>query len=485
MLRFLFSFLISHSAFAADMLISQSLGNKTFKIAVKAQISKEFHAQVKSELQKMNLEPLPKGAVAPGGVLIDSVFVGPKREVIAVTNKFILEHAKLDQLYSVGTDFWYYSSRKEDGAPVSIYLGNVSRDQAAQLIKKLKSIQPSRKTASETVASVSDGEVNAEQKQAAALREAELFKRSEEFQSAMLGCAKGYEQVWETYWAKPVRTIATMIIHPVESGKSIKAEALGYWDGGWPMIKDFFKSAYEEIADFGNWPVEKKSQFFCNLQATGGALKLAKVYYPKPANDAALVMSKQVKEALAKVSDEPLERLGLKDLLAKGVPEQLAARLAKNPEMAKTYLNLMRANVSAAFTIDESGPGQALTSSRITEFGTERLTIKPDGKLTISYYGDAFFNQPAEMMANARNGIQEAIAETRQATGSASYQPSRYWEVEAEPGLPGVRASGHYGGVILSLNGTTEDMTFLNTLRQMPQREIGPAPVLMRPSNAP
>lgn len=490
--------LLSDVAMAAEPMLAHSLGNKaTFKIAMSAEISKELHAQLRNEMLKMKLEPVPKGAVAPGGVRIDSAFVGPKREVIAISNKFILEKAKSDQLYSVGNDFWYYSSRKENGFPISIYLGNISHDQAVQVIKKITTLQPARGTASEQIAGGEESkfisaETQAMLKQAAndaqafALREVETFKHSENYQNAVAGCWNGYAQVWETYWARPVRTVATMMIHPIDSGTAIKEEVLGYWDGGWPMIENFFASAYNEISDFGNWSIEKKSQLFCNLQATGGVMKLAKVYYPKPANNAALVMSEEVKKAALDIaSDEPLPRLGLQDLLDAGVPRTLASRLAQAPEMAKTYLRLMRAKVAAVFQIDEGITGKPLVSKSNTAFGTERITISTDGKMTVSYHADAFYNQPTKMITDARNGLQEAIAQTRTASGNMSYEPARYWDVPASPGVAGARSFGHYGGIILNLNGTAEDMTFLQNLRRAPEQQLGSAPVLMRPSSSP
>jgi|GEM_PF-5184274 len=528
MLRVLFFFLMSNVALASDMMVSHSLGHKTtFKIAMGAEISKELHAQLRNEMQKMKLEPIPKGAVTPHGVMIDSVFVGSKNEVVVMTNKFILEKVKADQLYSIGRDFVYYSSRKENGFPVSIFLGNVSHDQAAQVVRKITLLKPSRATASEQIAETDESKFVSKETQELikdvsaktqelALREIEAFKHIENYQNAFAGCFSGYAQVWETYWAKPVRDTAQATIwgathydevwdkylaEPAQKAAQktahatrwsvanydqvwgvIKEEAIASRDGGWQMLKDFFTSAYTEVAGFGNWSIEKKSQFFCNLQATGGALKLAKVYYPKPANNAALVMSEEVKKA-ALAEPGPLPpALGENEMIAMGVPKWLAARFAESPQMAQTWFRLQKAGLRQTFAIDDGYVGRMAKADRYTGYGTESMRIYSDGSMQVSYYAErAPFNNPKELLARVRNNLQEAIAETREATGNAAYQPSKYVDIEPST-LP--RNFGHDGGVLFNLKGTADDAVFLKKLEELQYRDPGPAPVLVRPATS-
>lgn len=78
-----------------------------YKISVLAEMTPVFQGKVRTEFKNLKFEALPKGAMQPAGVRLDNVFVGPKREVVVITNTLSLPQAKANELYSLNGNHFY------------------------------------------------------------------------------------------------------------------------------------------------------------------------------------------------------------------------------------------------------------------------------------------------------------------------------------------------------------------------------------------
>lgn len=322
------------------------------------------------------------------------------------------------------------------------------------------------------------------------------FKRVENYERTMVGCANGYAQLWEMFWAKPVRTTATMILHPIDSARSIKAEVLAYWDGGSQMIKDYFAAAHKKIKNFDNWSIEEKSALFCQLQAP----TVAKAYFPKPGAGAVTVMEEQVAKAAV---DAKAKAVVTEAKFATSVPkpppltapslmeefkisEALAKRIANEPPSAESFAAIQRSQAAQyGWYIDDGVRGMFPTSTSYTGIGKMK-TYLSDGNINLSIYADVdTFMNSAAMGQRMPNVIQRAIQETREATGHMTYAPESLWQIKPSVNPPGYehwhRFGGHDGGMLVRLKGHPDDIVFMEKLKKISYGTYDNQPMMVAP----
>ncbi len=470
-----------------------------FKLEFAAEIDPADQKLFQEKLVTLGFEALPVGAVKPFGVSYDEAFVDRKRQVVVITNKYTVETTS-NRLYSQDLNYIFYSNRNSKGLPLSIFVLNTSHHEAVKIISALLEVKKfsglnkfldliPKAHADELATATSSVQtpVLSEKIRAIAISEFESLKKVENYQRSFAGCARGYYDLWETLWARPVRTVATIAIHPLDSADAMKKEALGYWEGGAQMVKDFFVSGYKSIKDFPNWPMEKKSAFYCQL----GAPSVAKAYFPK----ATLGSIQVLNEEMIKVASRGAEatkpfKISAAQLKDVGIPDELAVRLAKDPKMAETYLRLReQGGVGNPFMIDEGYAGRMPTSSYGTHIGTQKVILMSDGTIYVRWHAEAFYSSSETMAARAQDAVQLAVAETRRITGNASYTPQKLWVSGPSKNLPGAEhwPRTSHGTVAVRLAGSTEDAVFLRSIQELMYRADSrrPSPVLLRPELEP